>query len=37
MSINDFISAKPLLITLSLVVFVSYIMDDNMKKVMIKT
>ena len=36
MSINDFLSAKPLLITLSLIVFINYITDENLSKIIIK-
>ena len=36
MSINDFINTKVLLISLSLIIFIQYIMENNIRKIIIK-
>ena len=36
MSINDFINTKILLISLSLIIFIQYIIEDNLSKIIIK-
>jgi hypothetical protein len=36
MSINDLVNSKVLLISLALIIFVYYIMDDNYSKVILK-
>ncbi len=36
MSINDFIETKLLLVSMSIVIMINYITDDDIKKIVIK-